>query len=575
MPAGARATVVPGLRTHSRDPTKTERREALWEERSLLRDNNVIPPKHPQDPPDTHPIRDAIHQHFPNLGIPGGDRKVVASDDAGKDGSPHEPTEEDPLLGDPKLPYGGRDDPEDLDRQWEEAVMSGKIQTTWQRETKVLSRYSAPMITTFLLQYSLTVASVFTVGHIGKVELSAVSLGSMTANITGYGIYWGLTTSLDTLCAQAYGSGRKELVGLQMQRMVYFLFICTIPVAIVWLSAEAILGAIVPEKDVAVLAGLYLRIILLGTPGYICFEAGKKFMQAQGLFSASLHVLLICAPLNMLMNYLFVWQFKWGFVGAPIAVTVTDNLLPLCLFAYVYFIAGRSCWPGFTTRAFHNWMPMIKLAIPGLLVVEAEILGFEILTLAASRFGTTYLAAQSILSTIIGLTYQIPFPMSVAASTRIANLIGATLIPAAKTATRVTLVAAALIGLFNVVILSVLRVYIPQLFTSDSDVIAAVAHVLPICALFQLWDSLAANCNGILRGLGRQEVGGYIQLVAYYAVGVPLSFALGFGLHWRIQGFWIGVATALFLVSIVELVFIRKTDWQRAVDEAKTRNEAF
>ena len=45
-----------------------------------------------------------------------------------------------------------------------------------------------------------------------------------------------------------------------------------------------------------------------------------------------------------------------------------------------------------------------------------------------------------------------------------------------------------------------------------------VAQLLPLVAAFQLFDSLAASCNGILRGLGRQEIGGYVNLFAYYAV---------------------------------------------------------
>lgn len=129
----------------------------------------------------------------------------------------------------------------------------------------------------------------------------------MTANITGYAIYQGLATSLDTLCAQAYGSGKKKLVGLQTQRMVFFLWIVTIPIAIVWLCADLILAKIVPEKDVAVLAGQYLKVILIGAPGYALFESVKRYTQAQGLFSASLYVLLFCAPLNALLNWLFVW----------------------------------------------------------------------------------------------------------------------------------------------------------------------------------------------------------------------------------------------------------------------------
>ncbi len=310
--AGNRAVVAAGLQGSHRHPTKLERHEARNEERSLLRDNNVIPPKHPQRGEASNSLVRRLKKKVSSIGVPGGDRKVVRSDEdeaayAAVDGAISELPPTAPLLGDPELPYGGQDSPENINRRWEEAVAAGKIHTTWQREAKVLSRYSAPLILTFLLQYSLTVASIFTVGHLGKVELGAVSLASMTANITGYAIYQGLATSLDTLCAQAYGSGRKKLVGLQTQRMVYFLWTITIPIGVIWLCAEPILMKLVPEKDVAVLAGLYLRVILIGAPGYACFESGKRYLQAQGLFSASLYVLLICAPLNAYMNWLFVW----------------------------------------------------------------------------------------------------------------------------------------------------------------------------------------------------------------------------------------------------------------------------
>jgi len=161
---------------------------------------------------------------------------------------------------------------------------------------------------------------------------------------------------------------------------------------------------------------------------------------------------------------------------------------------------------------------MIKLALPGLVMVLAEFLAFEILTLSSSWLSSTHLAAQSVLATITSVTYQIPFTLSVAASTRIANLIGATLSDAAKVAARIALFAAVIIGIINVTLLSTLRNYVPHLFTSDPDVIALVAGVLPLCAAFQLFDALAAVCNGILRGLGRQEIGGYVGLIAYYVV---------------------------------------------------------
>lgn len=177
----------------------------------------------------------------------------------------------------------------------------------------------------------------------------------MTANIFCYAFFQGLATSLDTLCAQAYGSGHKHLVGLQLQRMTYFLWLLGIPVAIIFSFAGDILRLIVPEPRSAELAGLYLRIAILGIPGYAAFEGGKRFVQSQGLFVATTCVLLIAAPINVFINWLLVWHFELGFVGAPIAVVITQTLMPILLILYVSFVNGSQCWGGLSKRSLTNW----------------------------------------------------------------------------------------------------------------------------------------------------------------------------------------------------------------------------
>ncbi|KAF2645493.1 MATE efflux family protein [Massarina eburnea CBS 473.64] len=579
--AGARSTAIfsSSMPSQSHFPdghrhtylSKQEREMVRNEERSLLRDNNLLPPKHLRRGSDGESLLSA--EGLPTRLSSSALRKTMSAnhDEGLRDDEPSERTS---LLarGDSTLPYQGLDTPENISQKWTSAVAAGKITTTWQRESKVLLKSSGPLILTFLLQYSLPVASIFTVGHIGKIELGAVSLASMTASITGYAVYQGLATSLDTLCAQAYGSGRKHLVGLHLQRMLYFLLLITIPISIVWAFGPFILALIVPEQETARLAGLYLRILIAGAPGYAAFESGKRYLQAQGLFKANMYVLLICAPLNAFMNYLFVWRLGWGFIGAPIAVSITENLMPLLLFLYVRFIDGHQCWGGFERRALKHWGPMIRLSLPGLVMVLAEFLAFEILTLSSSWLGPTPLAAQSVLGSITGITFQIPFPMSVAASTRIANLIGATLAMPARSAAKVALFFSILVGIFNLLVLSLLRDYIPRLFTPDEEVIDLVAKLLPLCAAFQLFDALAANCNGILRGLGRQEIGGYVGLFAYYVVGLPISFGMGFGGGWGLFGLWTGPAIALGIVAAIETVYIYKTDWEKAVQAAEARN---
>ncbi|THC90981.1 hypothetical protein EYZ11_009549 [Aspergillus tanneri] len=150
------ATVVPHRTEHER-LTRREREQAIEDERNLLSDNNVM-----------------------------GTTDRTKERRAGTS-----PTETTSLLEDRR---GSADsnaaESDSIDRKWEEAVMAGLIHTTWKRESQVIGKNAAPLVLTFILQYSLTVASIFTLGHLGKKELGAVSLASMSANITGYAGLW-------------------------------------------------------------------------------------------------------------------------------------------------------------------------------------------------------------------------------------------------------------------------------------------------------------------------------------------------------------------------------------------------
>jgi MATE family multidrug resistance protein len=181
------------------------------------------------------------------------------------------------LLSDPakQHQYATIPDPSELERL---VTPNGTVElrTTAGTEAKILLKSSIPLMITYVLQYTFSLVTIFAVGHIGTHELGAVSLATMTANITGLAVYEGLATSLDTLCAQAYGSGRKTLVGLHLQRMIILMMLVTIPIGIMWLCSGWILAALVPEKDLAHLAGKYLSLLLAGAPGYAIFEAGKR-----------------------------------------------------------------------------------------------------------------------------------------------------------------------------------------------------------------------------------------------------------------------------------------------------------
>lgn len=397
-------------------------------------------------------------------------------------------------------------------------------ETTIFQEIGLLGKNSTPLIITYLLQYVFSFTTLSLAGHLGTDELAAAALALMTANITGLAVYQGLITGLDTLCAQAYGAGRLGLVGLHVQRMACLLLLASIPIGVVWMFSPPLLAMVVPQENLAHMAGKFLRVSLLGAPGYALFEAGRRFVQAQGLFYGPLLVMLAAVPINIFLNWLFVLKLGWGFIGAALALSVTRDALPLLLLAYVTLINPSSlkCWVSWGKDTFKDWGPMVKLSLPGVLMVEAEWFAFEILTVAASYLSATQLAAQSIVMTVCFVMAHISFSISIAVSTRLGHLIGSDRLYAAKIATRAYCLAAVVFGLSDGLFVILLRQPILRLFTEDEAVIGIASRTMPVLAILQLFDSSTAVVNGLLRGLGRQGIGARINLIVYYLVSLRI-----------------------------------------------------
>ena len=75
------------------------------------------------------------------------------------------------------------------------------------------------------------------------------------------------------------------------------------------------------------------------------------------------------------------------------------------------------------------------------------------------------------------------------------------------------------------------------------------AYVMPLVALFQVFDGLGVVTGGILRAKGQQTVGAVLNLVGYYVVGIPVGLLLAFHVGMGIYGLWTGLTVALVIVA--------------------------
>ncbi|KAH9939828.1 MATE efflux family protein [Amylocystis lapponica] len=441
---------------------------------------------------------------------------------------------------------------------------------------------SVPVILSYVLQNSIQAVSVLVAGRLGPHELSAAAFSLMLAMV-GWGVALGGTTALDTLGSQAFtGGDRPSDVSIHLQRCLVLLWALFIPVAILWAFIEPVLLALGQEQLLSKDVQRFLRVLILGAPGYIGFESIKKYLQCQGIMRASTLVLVIVAPVNLALNVFFVHYTPLGLLGSPVAISITYWLcfLLLILVAYLSPTHKRNnTWAGFqpsTVLDPRSCMTFLGLAIPGIFMVGTEWAAFEIVALAAGRLGALPLAAQSVIMTTDQILNTIPFGIGIAASTRVGNLIGARSAIAAKQASHASALLSVMVGLVVMIVMMATKNVFGYIFSDDEAVVVLVSKVMPLVASFQIADGLAGSCGGVLRGQGRQDLGAMFNLVAYYVLALPMGLTLAFHprTHLGLQGLWIGQVVALFIVGLGEYSVVwLGTDWEKEVQRGINRNK--
>ncbi|KIM54288.1 hypothetical protein SCLCIDRAFT_1222157 [Scleroderma citrinum Foug A] len=452
-------------------------------------------------------------------------------------------------------------------------VSRNTVDVFWD-EVKILVRYSLPVFGTHIFEHSMIMASVISIGHLSTIDLAAATMGFMTANITGLSIIQGMANTLDTVLPSAWTSDQPKLVGLWTQRMSILMSIMLIPMLAIWFNAEPILLALRQEPEIARLAGLYLKWASLGLPAYAFNAISRRYFQAQGLFTVPTRIILCVAPLNIFLNYLLVWgpePVRLGFIGAPIASSISYNLVSIASVIYGVFFVRKTAWHPITAKAFTDLGFITKLSIGGVGQVASSWWSWELVGIAASFLGAVPLATQSILISTTSSFFQAPYALGIATSVRIGNLLGERNAKRAGVAVRASCLLGVVLAVLFSSTLMTLRHSWGYLFNDDPEVVQLVAAVLPLVALVEIFDNGTALVGGILRASGKQLLGATLNISAYYAIGFPIGFWLTFKWDMQLIGLWLGLNLAMAFSASIGLYISLTTDWNREVEKVMAR----
>ncbi|XP_062152007.1 protein DETOXIFICATION 16-like isoform X4 [Alnus glutinosa] len=419
----------------------------------------------------------------------------------------------------------------DLEEEEEDCCSRG---ANFVEEAKMQLRLSGPLIAVSMLQYSLQVISVMFNGHLGQLPLSGASMGSSFASVTGFTVLLGMGSALETLCGQAYGAKQYHMLGVHTQRAMLTLLALSFPLALIWYYTSTILIALGQDHEISTEAGVFNCWMIPSLFAYGLLQCLNRFLQTQNNVVPMLITSGFTALLHVFVCWVLVFKVGLGIKGSALAITISNWVNVLLLAIYVEVSpACMKTWTGFSKEALHDVLSFIKLAVPSAIMICFEYWSFEMVVLLSGLLPNPKLET-SVLSISLNtcwMVYMISVGLGGAISTRVSNELGAGCPSGARLALSVMIIVAisegAAVGITTILVRNVWG----KLYSNEEEVIRYVAKMMPLLALSDFLDGFQCVLSGAARGCGWQNLCAFINLGAYYVVGIPSAVLFAFIFH--------------------------------------------
>jgi MATE family multidrug resistance protein len=422
-------------------------------------------------------------------------------------------------------------------------------------ELSAATRLATPVALVQLGLMLMGVVDTMMLGHHSATALAAGALGhisTLSLLILGSGIL----NALDPLVSQAYGAGDRAAVAAHLQRGIVLGFAMSLPSALLLWDVRPALLALGQPAAVVGDAAAFARAIIWGLPAFFVFVAVRQTLQAMSVVRPA----AIAIVVGNLMNVLGNWILIYGHLGMPaLGVRGSAWSTSICrtgMLLWLLWAARRHLapiWRGFTREAFdlRRHLSLLRLGIPIGLHQSIEIILFITVALLMGKMGVAQLAGHQIAINLASISFMVPLGISGAAATRVGNAIGRGDMPAARRAAAVCLLLGAGVMLVFALMFAAAPGPLSRLYTRDPAVLAMAAILLPIAAVFQVFDGVQVVGAGILRGAADTTFPAALALVGFWIVGLPAGWALAFTAGQGARGLWWGLTAGLAVVALL------------------------
>ncbi|KAL2254715.1 protein DETOXIFICATION 33 isoform X1 [Sesamum indicum] len=443
---------------------------------------------------------------------------------------------------------------------------------TWD-ESKKMWEIAAPAILTAVAQFSIGFVTIAFVGHLGEVELAAVSVVQNVLEGFVFGIMLGMGSALETLCGQAVGAGQDEMLGVYLQRSFIITTVTALLLLPLYIFTSPILTLLRQDKKISELAAKYALWVIPQLFAYALNFPVQKFLQAQSRIWVMTTISIVVLGFHVLLNWIVVIKLEKGLLGAAIAENVSWWIVVLAQLAYVVSGCFPESWTGFSLLAFKSLASFVKLSLSSALMLCLELWYYTIVILMVGWLKHPEIAVDAI-SICMNLelwTLMITLGFNAAISVRVSNELGANHPKAAEFSVLVAIVTSTLFGVIFTIGILATRSFFPRLFSDNLEVIKETSKLGYLLAATIFLNSIQPVLHGVAVGAGWQLCVAMVNLICYYIFGLPFGALLGYKFDLGVKGIWLGMLAGCLLQTLMLMLNVLRVDWNQEALQAEER----
>jgi multidrug resistance protein, MATE family len=425
------------------------------------------------------------------------------------------------------------------------------------REAGTTLGLGLPLVAASLLQMSMSFVDTVMAGNLSTLDLAAVAVGSsilMPVIMFGSGVLMALTA----IVAQDYGAGRTNLIGRNVRQALWLCAALAIPGILILRNAQPVLLFMQIGQDTSLLASGYLDAASWGLLPMFFYFAFKQFNEAVSITRPAMYFAFVGLLFNITGNYVLMYG-KLGFpalgaIGTGYATAIVAWVMCLCMLVYTWRKPSFKPYAIFSTIRLPDWhhiREMLRIGLPIGITITMEVTMFAIVSLLMGALGTMAVAAHQIALNFSSITFMIAFGLSSAVTVRVGQTYGRKTIRDARFVGYVGVGLATMIMCTTAVLMFTFPELITSIYTGDAELTEMAVSLLFMAAIFQISDGLQVSGSAALRGLKDTRVPMYVNLLAYWIVGLPTAYTLGYHTALGPRGLWIGLIAGLTVAAIL------------------------